>query len=318
MFYICIFLILILGIYIYFFYKNKGFVLYCKYGLGIIFLVLSFLISFISIFSYQIETFVKQKAKSSNIVFVLDVSNSMLAADYDDNKTRLQIAKEFIKNFILNNLTNRYGLSIFAGDIINLLPLTSDKDLFNTFLDNADEKSILKGGSNLFEAIDTAKNRFQNDNQNGGAIIILSDFETNLDKKSKDELLQKIQDLQKDLINKNIKLIFVGVGKISGAKIPIGYDIFGKIMLKKDKFGNTIITKFDKDFFGQISFEKFKIDNGNDIGKIQINDIPSIQTEIETNQKVDFSRYVLMIAFLFFMIYLGLFSYFDKKGNTEI
>jgi len=116
---------------------------YLKYKFSYIFLFISFLICIFSFLNFKLNILQNFEKSSSNIVFVLDVSKSMLALDYKNN-SRLSVAKEFIKTYVLNNLSNKYSLSIFSGDAMNIIPLTSDKNLFLTFLDSTDEKSILK------------------------------------------------------------------------------------------------------------------------------------------------------------------------------
>jgi hypothetical protein len=107
MVYFILILIVFLAFYIHFSYKNNGFFLYSKYGLPYVALFVAFFISFISFFSYQIHFNQKQKYLSSDIFFVIDISSSMNALDYDDN-SRLQVAKKFISNYVSNNLQNRY------------------------------------------------------------------------------------------------------------------------------------------------------------------------------------------------------------------
>lgn len=311
MVYFILILIVFLAFYIHFSYKNNGFFLYSKYGLPYVALFVAFFISFISFFSYQIHFNQKQKYLSSDIFFVIDVSSSMNALDYDDN-SRLQVAKKFISNYVSNNLQNRYWLSIFAWDSVDLLPLTTDKDLFNTFLQSVDSKSILRWWTNLFSALNWVISRFD-DSPNWWAVIVISDFETNLDSESKKSLIEKINELNEELIKKNIKLIFIWVWKKSWSKIPIWNDLFWNTIYKRDKFNNLVITKFDEDFFNSFSLQKYKIDNISDISKIEFKDIPVSSIELDIGDKVDISRYFMMVSFLFFLTYLFLFSYFDKK-----
>jgi hypothetical protein len=209
-------------------------------------------------------------------------------------------------------LQNRYWLSIFAWDSIDLLPLTTDKDLFNTFLQSVDSKSILRWWTNLFSALNWVISRFD-DSPNWWAVIVISDFETNLDSESKKNLIEKINELNEELIKKNIKLIFIWVWKKSWSKIPIWNDLFWNTIYKRDKFNNLVITKFDEDFFNSFSLQKYKIDNISDISKIEFKDIPVSSIELDIGDKVDISRYFMMVSFLFFLTYLFLFSYFDKK-----
>lgn len=312
-YYIIIFLLFILSLYIYFFYKKRWFFIYSKYWLPYIFLLLAFLLSFISFFSYQINLQKNTKIWSSDIVFILDVSASMKALDYKE-KSRLDIAKNFILNYVTNNLNNRYSLRVFSWDIMDLIPLTTDKNLFITFLQSVDERSVLRWWTNLSDALSDIILRFK-DSKNGWTVVVISDFETNLDNFSKQNLVKKIEDINKKLIEKNIKLIFIWVWNKIWNKIIIWNDLFWNFIYKKDKFNNIIITKFDEDFFSKFSIEKYKINDLKDINKINFKDIPISDIELNMNSRIDISRYFMIISFLFFLIYLFLFSYFDKKWN---
>lgn len=315
MIYTLIILLFWLWMYIYFFYKNKWFSFHNIYWIPIIFLLSAFFLSCISFFSYQIHVNEKNKFESSDIVFILDVSKSMLALDFWE-QSRLQIAKEFVSNYVHNHLLNKYWLSIFSWEAINLLPITEDKNLFTTFLESIDEKSILQWWTRLIESLKIAMLRL-NESKNGGAIIVLSDFETNLSTFDKQELIKKIEEINEVFLEKNIKLIFIWVWNKIGNKIPEWYDLFWKNIYKKDKNNKEIITKFDEDFFSAFSFDTYKINNSEDIWKIEIKNIPVSSIYWENNKKIDISRYLMTVSFFFFLIYLVLFSYFDKKWKWK-
>ena len=59
-----------------------------------------------------------------DIVFSLDVSASMQAADFPP--TRLEFLKKVTSNFIKKNTTNRMGVYVFARDTFTQTPLTTD------------------------------------------------------------------------------------------------------------------------------------------------------------------------------------------------
>lgn len=311
MYFIYLFIIFIFLRFVYLFYRKKGFLLYSRYGLPNIFLFIAFLISFFSFLNFNINSLQNLKKSSSNVVFILDVSKSMLAIDYKE-KSRLEISKEFIRNFILNNLQNKYSLTIFSWDAISVIPLTNDKNLFLTLLESVDEKSILKWWTNLLSSLKVSLERFF-DNENWWAIVLISDFETNKNSKEKNILSSQISKINTELNKKNIKLYLVWVWKKSWNKIIVWYDIFGRNIYLKDNFWKDVITKFDKDFFAKLPWEKHIIDDIEDIKKISLKNIPSFEIDSEENIKIDFSRYFMFFSFLCFLVYLFLFYYFDKK-----
>lgn len=279
-----------------------------KNWLASLFLILSLILSLISFFSYYINDSQKIKTETSDIVFVLDVSKSMLAIDYAE-KSRLQISKEFIKDYVTKNDKNRYSLTIFSWDAVSLIPLTQDKNIFLTFLDSIDEKSILKWWTNFKEALNISNQRFE---KNGWAIIFISDFEPNLNISEKQKLLQEVSAQQK-----NVKIFWVWLWTEVWNKIINWYDFFGWAIYLKDNFWKDVITKFDKEFFDwfldKLNAWKFVIKKEDDIKKIEFLDIPSNMQEIEMTIKKDFSRYLMIFSFISFLFYLILFYYFDKK-----
>ena len=66
----------------------------------------------------------KGKRKGIDVMFCLDVSNSMLAQDLSPN--RLEAAKRAMLSFIDKLKGDRIGLVVFAGKAFVQLPITSD------------------------------------------------------------------------------------------------------------------------------------------------------------------------------------------------
>lgn len=282
------------------------------------FLFASFLFVVISIFPLFRDTIKNMSLYSSEIVFVLDVSSSMLALDYENNTTRLDESKKFIQEFIYKYPQNKYALTIFAWDVVDSLPLTSDLWLFFNILSTIDEKSILKWWTNIAWSITSAISRFYN-SQNWWWIIVLSDFEIpNLKDEEKEKYLENIKKLKIEIDKKNINIINIWVWKKSWNKILERVDpFFWNMIYKKDKLWNDIVTIFDEDFFNILSNTldalKLKINKSWDISNIisKINNIPANEINFEKTYKQDFSRYSMILSYLCFLIYL--FLYFLSK-----
>jgi len=317
---IIFFTFFLLCIWLFVFYFQKDFVLYSKYGLPNIFLTISILIAWISVFWYQIQSNKNTPTHASHIVFVLDVSKSMWAFDYGEN-TRLEVAKKMMREYILKYPNNSYALTIFAQDITSVIPFTRDKNLFFTFLESVDEKSILNQWSNFLGAIQDASNRFTDD-INGGWLVILSDFEPtdnngNLDDYQKENLLSQIWLMQSTFQEKNISFFWIGLWNTSGNMLILWYDFFGRPIYLQDKFQNNVITKFDSSFLEKItkklSGKAFIIEKETDIKNIVFENLPQTDTQVEQKISIDMARYLMMAAFIFLILYCILFYYFDKK-----
>lgn len=315
---ILILLWIFLGLFV--FYSQNGFSLYSKYGLPNIFLVLAIIITWISVVWYQIHSQKKVSLQASNIVFVLDVSKSMVALDYGDD-SRLQVWKKIIREYLSKHPNNRYSLTIFAWDVTSVIPFTSDKSLFLNFLESVDQESIFNQGTNFSDAISEASSRFTND-IDGWAIVLLSDFEAtdiswNMKAQEKENILTKIWELKKTFQEKNIVFYGIWLGSISGNNIISLYDIFWRPMFLRDSFWKVVVTKLDTDFLTKmaqkLSWQTFTVQKKDDIKNIDLQNVPSWNIEILQEVQSDFSRYIMMIAFVLFLSYLILFYYFDKK-----
>ena len=67
---------------------------------------------------------VKTQQKMSNVIFLLDVSNSMNAEDIQPN--RLDEAKNIMINVLPKLANDRVGVVVFAGQSSCIMPLTTD------------------------------------------------------------------------------------------------------------------------------------------------------------------------------------------------
>jgi len=96
---------------------------------------------------------VEQKVikKLLDVIFLLDISKSMLAADIKPN--RLERAKIAISDVLDKMEGDRVGLVVFAGTAALKCPLTHDYNFFRTVLDRVSVNDISKGGSLIGDAI---------------------------------------------------------------------------------------------------------------------------------------------------------------------
>ena len=89
--------------------------------------------------------------RGRDIVFVVDVSRSMLAQDLAPN--RLERAKMWMKD-LLNELEgDRVGIVAFAGAPVVRSPLTMDRDFLALAIDELDPTAAPKGGTLIGDAI---------------------------------------------------------------------------------------------------------------------------------------------------------------------
>ena len=104
--------------------------------------------------SDPVET--EAETRGRDIVFVVDVSRSMLASDLTPN--RLDRSKFWIKDLVDNLEGDRVGLVAFAGAAVVKCPLTLDRKFFNLALDELSPSSAPVGGTYIGDAIRKAMN----------------------------------------------------------------------------------------------------------------------------------------------------------------
>jgi len=174
----------------------------------------------------------KVERKGIDIMIALDVSNSMLSEDIQPN--RIERAKQAVSRLIDNLTNDRIGMVVFAGKAYTQRPITTEYAAARLFLDGINPGMVPTQGTAIGEAIDQCVSSF-GESKKSKAIIIVTDGENH-----QDDAIAKA----KEAYNKDIRVYTVGMGSAEGAPIPM--IINGRsVGYKKDKEGNTIITKMN-------------------------------------------------------------------------
>lgn len=149
------------------------------------------------------------------VVFVLDVSRSMLAEDATPN--RLRRAKQQINDTVDAMAGDRIGLVVFAGETEQVVPLTSHYKEFKQSLEMVGPESVPIGGSRLGEAISSAAESFLGKTNDHKAMIVFTDGE--------DQESNPIEAARKAYSELGIRIFTVGLGDMDrGAPIPVAGD----------------------------------------------------------------------------------------------
>ncbi len=114
-------------------------------------------------------------ARSRDILFVVDTSRSMLAKDLPPS--RLEHAKWCIRQLAEKCTGDRFGLIAFAGDAFPECPLTQDLSTFLQLLQDVNSGTIPAGGTNIAQALKTARKALGAAQGGHQAVVLLSDGE---------------------------------------------------------------------------------------------------------------------------------------------
>ncbi|MFO0828959.1 MAG: VWA domain-containing protein [Phycisphaerales bacterium] len=152
------------------------------------------------------------RRKGIDVIFVLDVSRSMLAEDVAPN--RLGKAKQLVSDAVDRMAGDRAGLVAFAGVPAMKSPLTLNYGAFKIALNELAPQDSARGGSLLGDAIRLAADSFTDDEKGGKAIVVLSDGE--------DMESYPVEAARKAFVDKGIRTYTIGIGdSAEGARIPI-------------------------------------------------------------------------------------------------
>ncbi len=155
--------------------KRKGLI---RKNILLIFQYLTLLLIIIALSKPRIIDSLKEtKMDVIDIVLVMDISSSMLATDFLPN--RLEAVKKTAKNFIEERISDRIGVLVFAGESFIQCPLTVDKDVLLSLMDEIQVAEQSYDGTAIGMAIANATNRLRHSDAKSKVMILLSDGSNN-------------------------------------------------------------------------------------------------------------------------------------------
>ncbi len=214
-----------------------------KGGIKFSMVLLSFALLIIALSNPQVGSKIEEvKQVGIDVYILLDVSLSMHAEDIKPN--RLEMAKHEISKLIHKLRGDRIGLIVFSGEAFIQFPLTTDYSAANLFLSAVDVSTVPQPGTAIIPAIKLAEKSFKKDEETQKAIIIITDGENHEGNVIK---------VAEDAAGKGISVFTIGLGSATGAPIPIKNASGAQIGYKKDRYGNTVLTKLDETTLKEIA-----------------------------------------------------------------
>ena len=276
------------------FEKKSGFskILPLLYLIATLFLILSI----VDLLSGSEE--VKSKQKMNNVIFLLDVSNSMNAQDVEPN--RLDEAKNIMVQTMNKMRNDKVGIVVFAGEASSIMPLTTDFTAAETYIGGIETNVMKIQGTDFLNGMRTVADKFKNVAKGSRKVVLLSDGEDNEgNEKAAIKLANK----------EGISVISVGIGSEEGAPIP--EYVFGQLMgYKTDVSGQTVISKRQIRALQNIANETggTYVDGNNlDNATSQIIDglsktSTSSESIVKSNNAIHDYQYFLAVSIFFFLI----------------
>lgn len=288
------------------FEKRSGFTKFfpALYLLGTLFLIFSI----IDLLSGSEE--IKTNQKLNNVIFMLDVSNSMNAEDIDPS--RLTEAKNLIIQTMQRMKSDKVGIVMFAGQATSIMPLTTDYTSAETYVGAIETNSMQIQGTDFLNGMKVAVQKFKNVNKDARKVVLLSDGEDN---EGNDDAAIRLAKKE------GIMITSVGLGSDEGAPVP-EYS-FGQLMsYKADMSGQTVISKRQTEALKKMA----ESTGGTYIDGNNINEAPeriiealkkktgSSETMVKSQNANHYYQYFLAVSiFFFFLIYM-----FNPKRDFNV
>ena len=180
----------------------------------------------------------EEKARGVEMMLVVDVSNSMLAEDFEPN--RLERTKYAINRLFDGLKQDRVGLIVFAGEPRVQLPITSDYRMAKAFARRIDPSQVSVQGTAIGKALEQALLSFsgETDEKRSRAIILITDGENH-----EDDAVA----VAKRAAEQGIRIYTIGIGTPEGAPIEIDGEFI------RDEQGEMVVSKLNEEMLAQIA-----------------------------------------------------------------
>jgi uncharacterized protein YegL len=189
---------------------------------------------------YSGKTLKEGKTRGRDVVFMIDVSNSMLARDLLPN--RLEQAKLSVRDCIDSFNGNRVALVAFSGTSVIKVPFTTDYYFFNKVLEELKPDSVSRGGTRIGDALRKIDNMLFLEENKYRDIVIITD--------GGDQESYPV-DIAARMGEKGIRMLIIGIGNSDkGATIPV---ISGETEDVLKYNGQEVYTKLDSEVLKQMA-----------------------------------------------------------------
>jgi Ca-activated chloride channel family protein len=226
-----------------------------------------------------------------DIIVCTDVSGSMSAKDLQPN--RLEAAKKVMTGFMLQRLTDRIGIVLFAGESYTLCPLTTDKAVLQNAISNI-RIGLLTDGTAIGDGLGTSVERLKESNAKSKIVVLLTDGENNggkIDPGFAKEIAKVF----------GVKVYTIGVGQDGDVDVPQNTEL--GIVTERKRF--SLNEPLLKEIAAETGGSYFRATDNKSLEEIysQIDKLEKSDVQISTSAKytAKFLVFVLAAAILLFL-----------------
>ena len=178
----------------------------------------------------------EERSEGVEMMIAVDVSNSMLAEDFEPS--RLERTKYAIDRLFEGLNQERVGVIVFAGEAKVQLPITSDYRMAQAFTKRISPNLVSEQGTSIGKALSMALISFAGDNNRSRAVILITDGETHD---------QNALDVAKLAADQGVRIFTIGIGTPEGAPIRIDGDFI------RDEKGEMVVSKLNETMLEEIA-----------------------------------------------------------------
>ena len=178
----------------------------------------------------------EQKSEGIEMMLAVDISNSMLAEDFEPN--RLERTKYAINKLFDGLEQDRVGVIVFAGDAPVQLPIPSDYRMAKAFAKRISPSMASVQGTSIGKALSLAEMSFSSGSGDSRVIILITDGEDH-----EGNVMQAAE----RAAEQGIRIFTIGIGTPEGAPIEIGGEFI------KDEKGDMVVSKLDEKMLQEIA-----------------------------------------------------------------
>jgi len=242
-----------------------------------------------------------EEKKGIEVVFALDVSNSMLADDVQPN--RLERAKLLISTLVDRMNNDKVAFNVFAGEAYPLLPITNDYLSAKQFLNTVSVNMVTLQGTNLAAALDLSNQCFSENQKVGKAIILITDGENH--EEGAEEAAKKIGE-------EGRKLFILGIGTKEGKTIPTPT---GPL---QDSEGNPVISGLNEEMCVKLAESGggryIHVDNTNNAQALLMEELDKLAKSSETSSHEAYNEQFQAFAFLALLLLMAELLVMETKN----
>lgn len=178
----------------------------------------------------------EEHSRGVEMMLVVDVSNSMMAEDFEPN--RLERTKYAIGKLFEGLQQQRVGLVVFAGEPKVQLPITSDYRMAQAFAKRISTTLVAEQGTAVGRALEQAMLSFSSQSEQSRVIVLITDGENH-----EDDAIE----VARKAAEQGIRIYTIGIGTPEGAPIQIDGDFI------KDENGEMVVSKLNEQMLEQIA-----------------------------------------------------------------